>query len=490
MTSLRAAVGKFSLWITPALLLSLPVELLIRGSEGLWAALLVVVAPLLGFLAIPGRSDTPPHRVSAHALVLVAAVLVWANLLLAGDVARWLGYPRAVGIVAVAASAVVLTAFDVGRRWGLALALAALLALFVPLAAVVAGAGRLPVEAWSHAASALAFRFSATSPWVTEGRAIALRPGTDTLLFEDEHRITSVNAGVFRILVSDAGRARIQEWKLAANQSVTLRPGDRLLVEPGQRLRFEANKRIPGAPASGVSWADPPRQSFGPGLVALVAFALTVVGGAAALLSGPGTGPVSRMSGALAGLGYLLVVIWAEGWATYTLAVAPDLFLGGVTPEKLLELPALVFAGDLRGRVLGAVLLLGGFVAFLASITALRGLLAGDRASGDWRLWGAIVGAAGLASVWPQDPWTVLVLAFGLGASTLAPAVWIGIPPERPRAAGAALGAGLALFLMLVAAGQLWELPGAWAEVVLGYPALLAMPVSAGGLWLTRRLAS
>jgi len=490
VSGLHAAAERFSLWITPALLLSLPVELLIRGSEGLWAALLVVVAPLFGFLVIPTRSGAPARPGSAHALVLIAAVLVWANLLLAGDVARWLGYPRAVGIVAVAAAAVVLTAFDAGRGWGLALAPAALLALFVPLGAVVAGAGRLPLGAWSHVASAPAFRFSATSPWVTEGRAITLRPGTDTLLFEDEHRVTSVDAGALRILVGDAGHARVQEWKLAVDQSVTLRPGDRLMVEPGQRLRFEADKRVPGAPVSGASWADPPRQSFGPGLVALAAFALTVVGGATALLTGPGGDPVSRTSAALAGGGYLLVLVWAESWATYTLALAPDLFLGGVTPEKLLELPALVFAGDLRGRVLGAVLLLGGFVAFLASITALRGLLARDRASGDWRLWSAIVGATVLASVWPQDPWKVLLLGFGLGASTLAPAAWIGIPPERSRAAGVALGGGLFVFLILVATGQLWQLRGAWAEAVLNYPALLAMPVNAGGLWLVRRLAS
>ncbi|MBI4609865.1 MAG: hypothetical protein HY726_12760 [Candidatus Rokubacteria bacterium] len=489
MTGLRAAAARFSLWITPALLFSLPVELLTRGSEGLWAALLVVVAPLLGFLVTTTRSDAPPHPAFAYPLLLLGAALLWANLLLAGDVARWLGFSRAIGILVASASAVVLTASDAGRRRGLALAAAALLAVFLPLGVVSARAGRLPLEAWSHAASLPAFRFSATSPWVTEGRPVVLSPGTDALVFEDEHRVTSVDAGPLRILVNDAGRARVQEWKLAANQSVTLRPGDGLLIEPGQRLRFEANKRIPGAPASGVSWADPPRLSPGPELLSVVGLGLTMIGGAAALLSSGGVGPISRATAVLAGIGYLLVLAWAQGWATYTLTLAPDLFLGGVTAEKLVELPALAFAGDLWGRGLDGVLLLGGFLALLASVTALRDLLARGGVGGDWGLWGGILAAALLAALWPEDPWRGLLIAFGLGASTLAPVIWAGSSPEPPWAIGLALGAGVFIFLALTVAGELLAVEGTWGRIILSYPALAAAPATAVILRLGGRVA-
>lgn len=484
------ATRSVSVWITPALLFSVPAELLTRGGEGLWIALLVVVAPLLGLLLVtPPRDAAPPHPASTFSLALMGVVLLWANLLLVGDVARSLGLSRPTGILVVAGSMFVVTAWAPARRRGLALALPALLALLIPLGVVVERADRLPLAAWSHAASLPAFRFPSESPWVTEGRPVAPRPGTDTLLFEEEHRVTSVAGGPLRILVSDRGRVQIQEWTLAAGQSVTVRPGDRLVVEPGRSLKFEANKRIPGAPASGIRWADPPRPLLSTAFLSVLGSGLTILGGATALLASERSLPISRAGAAIDGAGYVLALAWALGWATYTAVVAPELFLGGITPEKLFELPALALRGSPWGPSLDALVITGAFFALLTSASALRSRLAPGGLEGrDLGFWGGMLGLASLGSFWPLDTWRMLLMAFGLGASTLAPLAWVGIPRERPQAISLAVGTGLVVFIALALAEQILPARGVWAQMFLSSPALAASPIAAFLLWRARRL--
>ncbi len=489
MANLIAAAREFSLWVTPALLFSVPVALLTGASGGVWIGLLVVVAPLLSRLLATGRTRaSTEHTIAIAALGLVGSVLLWANLLLVGDMTQASGVSRPVGVLVAAAAVFVITAWNPVRRWGTALALAALLALLLPLGIVVGWAGRQPLAAWSHAASLQAFRFAPESPWVSEGRAVTPRRGTDTLLFEEEHRITPLVAGPLRILVSDGRRVRVQEWTLAANQSVTVRPGDRLILEPGRSLRFEANKRIPGAPASGVDWADRPHRSPGMGLLSMLGSGLTLLGGATALLTFERPVPISRAAVVMTGAGYLLALAWAEGWATYTASLAPELFLGGVAPEKLSELPALALRGSSWGPRLGGLVLLAGFLSLLASASALRALLARAwRRGGDVELWGVIVGAAALGSFWLLDPWSVLLIALGVGASTLAPLAWGGFPPERPEAVSVAVGTGGCLFLALAFAGEILTVSEVWVQIILNYPALVASPVATLLLWLARR---
>lgn len=488
-TPALAAAGRASVWMTPALLFFLPVEILTGGSRGLWIVLLVLIAPLLSLLLVQRRGEAAPlPPASPLILALMAVVLLWANLLLVADVARWLGFSRPSGVLAAAAAVFVVTTWNTSRRWGPLLAPLGLLALLLSLGIVAASADRPPVRAWSHAASLPAFRFHPESPWVTEGRPVVPRRGTDTLLFEEEHRVTTLGAGPLRILVSDREEIQVQEWTLAAGQSVAVRPGDRLVLEPGRRLRFEANKRIPGAPESGVRWADPPLPSVGTGLLSLLGSGLTLLGGAAALVVFQRPLFLSRRSVAVEGAGYVLALAWALGLATYTASLAPELFLGGVTPEKLFEFPALALRGSPWRSALGWLLLLGGCFALLASASALRDLLARGGPEGrDLGLWGGMLAAAGAGSVWPLDPWSALLIAFGLGASTLAPLVWVGAPGAHPAAGRVALGAGVFVFLALAAAGQLLQVPVGWAQIVLGYPALVAAPVSAALLWLARR---
>jgi hypothetical protein len=290
--------------------------------------------------------------------------------------------------------------------------------------------------------------------------------------------------------VSDLGRVQVQEWTLAAGQSVMVRPGDRLAVEPGVALRFEANKRIPDSPRSGISWADPPPPSLGTELFRFLGAGFTVLGGATALLASERSVVLARGQGAIAGAGYLLAVAWALGWATYAVVLAPELFLGGVTPDELFELPALALRGTRWGPWLGWLLILGGFVSLLASAAALRDLLTRRALEGrDPGFWAGMLGVAVLGSVWSPDPWSVLLIAFGLGASTLAPLRWIGSGEARPRAISVAVGGGLCVFLALAAARQLVTAPGPWAQTLLTYPALVAGPVTVVLLRLSRRFA-
>ncbi|MFQ5899759.1 MAG: hypothetical protein ACE5JN_16140 [Candidatus Methylomirabilia bacterium] len=479
--------GRIAIWIMPPLLFSLPIELLVEGRDGLWIALLVVVAPLIALLlvAVPGGTMKPVTGMRTP-VVVVVALLLWAQLLLAGDLAASLGFPRLAGILTAACGALLVTGLSPrGQRWRALLPIA-LLALFVPLVVIIGVADRLPHEAWSAAASRLAFRFAPDSPWVVGGRPIQVEPGVETLLFEEEHRITVLTEGPLRLMINDRGKTQIYEWTLAAGQSINLRPGDRLFVEPGRRLLFEAGKRVPGAPVWGLRWADTPFGPLGPGLLWLLGAGLTVVGGALAILTYGRSVPTSRLTGALGGISVLLILLWAEGWAIYTVSEAPEIFLGGLSPSKLFELPVLILPGSRWGPALRGLTMFGGYLALLANAVALRELLArrkGERVGG---LWVAMLAAATVGSMWVVDPWMVLLIALGLAASTLAPLAWAALPPGRAQAATAGVGTGAAVFLGLTVLRQLQPVPGPWAEPLLTYPALVAAPVSAFILWVLR----
>lgn len=475
-------------WLSPVLLLSIPAELLTAGRDGLWLLLLVFVAPLLALrlTQLPGSPERNHSRgmLAAVLMLLIVGTILWANLTLAGDVALWLGGSRWSGVLVAGGGAVALAALgEDARRWRL-LGLLALAGLAVPLLAILRATDPVPPRVWSRVASQAAFRFSLDSPWVSDGRSVVVRRGVDTLLFEEEHRLIPLIEGRMRVIISDGRRGRVEEVLVAHGQPVTLRPGDRLQVDGEARYRFEAGKRIPGAPVSGIAWADAPLRPRGLAFLRILGLGVTLVGGAAALfaLGGPG----SRGGIALWGLFLLAGVAWSECWAVYGAAYAPEIFLGGVTPEKLLELPALVLRGQPWGRWLLGVVLAGLLAGILAAAAALRQALAqtDEGIARDWRLWGGLVALAGLASLWPFDAWTLLSLAFGLGASTLAPLVVVG---GRPRAAMVATAVGFVLFVGLAALGRLAPAQG---NVILSFPALIAAPAAWGILWLARRLSS
>ncbi|HKZ05001.1 MAG TPA: hypothetical protein VJU81_05970, partial [Methylomirabilota bacterium] len=89
---MREASAVLAAWLGPAVWLTLPALLLAHGARGLWATLLVLVAPLLALLigrpAAATRDEaaapTPLVHVAAYFLLVVA--LIWAGLSMAGDV--------------------------------------------------------------------------------------------------------------------------------------------------------------------------------------------------------------------------------------------------------------------------------------------------------------------------------------------------------------------------------------------------------------------
>jgi hypothetical protein len=180
----------------------------------------------------------------------------------------------------------------------------------------------------------------------------------------------------------------------------------------------------------------------------------------------------------------LAAVAWAEGWAVYAARLAPDFYLTPARAGALVRLPA--FALDPAwGRRLGGLVVIALFALFVASASALRGRIAAlDRGGGelgrDVALWAGVFGVAVVASLWPRDPWTVLVLAFGVLASSLGPVALAGVPSSS-RAAELACAAGLGAFALVAIVGQLASGSGA----VTRYPALYGCAAA----WMTLALA-
>jgi hypothetical protein len=105
----------------------------------------------------------------------------------------------------------------------------------------------------------------------------------------------------------------------------------------------------------------------------------------------------------------------------------------------------------------------------------------------DLGLWSAIIGAAAVASLWPTEPWVLVLTALGLAASTLAPAVLLPPPAARARWGTWAGFVGLAVFGALALLGQ-WTGAGSpgWVGLPLAYPAVVAAPAAALVLRLAR----
>jgi hypothetical protein len=250
---------------------------------------------------------------------------------------------------------------------------------------------------------------------------------------------------------------------------------------------------VPGAPPSGIVWADGRRgdSSRRWGLL------FTLTGGALALLGFGVARRVPRRAMAAAGAALVAVFAWGVVWAVYCALGAPDLFLGGVAVERLARPPSLAastgtWAAGFRGFVV-ALLPVAALASFLASSVALRERIGGLDLTGggeighDVGLWSAIIGGTALASLWPAEPWLLVVVAFGLATSTLAPAVLWPPPADRGPWGTAAGLAGLVIFGALALAGQWTSGSESWAGLPLAYPAVAAAPAAAIVLGLARR---
>jgi hypothetical protein len=499
---MRAAGAIVSGWLGPAISLSLPALLLAQGAGGLWPGLLVVVAPLLALTLRAGpiveldepRAPVPLVHVATY--FLLVAVLIWAGLVVAGDVGARLGAPRWHGIALAAAGGLVLTAWRGAERAVVpALLIVAGLGFIVPLGGVAAATGLAPVSAWRVMANRPALVFPATSRWVTEGRDLRLAQGHRPLLFDETHRVTAVADTTLRMRIREGRHTLDREVPLAAGQSVTLRSGDHLEATPGARVKFEAGRRVPGAPPSGVTWMGSAAPS-GSTAFASLGLAVTLLGGGIALFGPPLTERPPRLVVALVG-GSLVGVFWmSQAWAVYAALAAPEIFMGGVTSERLVDVPGLVLANRLTAVRLQVLLVIAVGAGFLASTVGLRARLSAVDATGDGEigndlgLWTMVFVVAAMASLWHVDPWALALTALGAAAAVLLPAALLPVPAARPAVATAAGVAGLGVYAVVVLIGRLGD-DSRPAESVLGalceHPAIFAAPAGFLVLWLARR---
>ena len=455
-------------WASPVVLVSLAAHVFAGTPDSPALVLTALVAPLLALLARSAGPAPPTNPVAGLAIAAAVGLVLWANLGLIADVARLVGVPRPPALALSATAAFVGITRRAARRpvgdGGVLVGAAGVVLTVVVIGVTVAAT---PWTAWSRAASQPALTFGQTSAWVTEGRPLE---GSTTLVFTEPHRVTALSPGVYRVIEEGAQRSVTREWRLAAGDALTLRPGDRLALAAGTRIRFEPGKRVPGSAASGVAWAEPPeRRSPGTAAHALGA-ALTLVGGALALL--PPLGPLA-WRGAAAGPALLLALTLAAiCWGTYAVYVAPELALAAPAAAGVVELPAFALSAP-GGRALVATSVLAMLLLFVATALALRDVIAMHaRPANADVAWAGLLMLAAVAGLWPADPWRAWLAGCGLAAAAVA------IPRLAGRDARAGLAgslAGAAVFAALAAVGG--RLP-AWAAAVAAYPALLAAPIA------------
>ena len=463
-----AAIGA---WTSPALFVALATAVF-GGAVG--APLLVLtalLAPLLALLQAP-VPERPSHALAGVVGLGVAAAVLWANVLVIGDLAAALGIARTHGVAAAAAVACLAVACaSLTARWAVVVPLG-VLALAAPLALVAGAGGTPPWTAWSQLASRSALAFSPASAWVKEGRAVA-RP--TTLTFRESHRVTAAAPGVYRVTERDGSSAVVRDWRMAAGDALQLRAGDQLTLPTGARVRFEAGKRIPGAAVSGVAWAEPAGRRALSGMGDALGVGVTLAGGALALLAP--LAPGRRLALGATPPMLLVFVLTAVCWGVYAAWAATDLAIGATPLAPLIGAPGHV-VGTQASRTVVAVMAAALLVLLFGAVCALRARVAGlvDATAGrrvpPGIVWVGLVVAVAALATWPVDSGRALVGALGLAASTwAAPRLDRG---DAAAVAGAVIGAGTFAALAL---GAL-EMPP-WAVVAGLYPAVIAMPAAA-----------
>jgi hypothetical protein len=475
-TSRVVDVRAIAIWTSPVTFTAIAASVFWADANAPLLILAVALAPLLAVLQVPEEEAARPGMVVTGVGLLSVGLVVWAHLLVVGDLSSALGMSRWRALVAVAVAAFVLAQGGRrGARWtpGVPLGLAC---LAVPVSLVAAAAGAPPWAAWTKLSSMATLSFSPGSAWVTEGRSVA-RP-TD-LTFVESHRVTATAAGVYRVTERDGPAVTVREWGLAAGDVLELRPGDQLSLPAGARVRFESGRRVPGLASSGVIWADPPARRRARSIVEALGFAVTLAGGATALIR-----PLGRHGSFPVAVPAMLLIFTmaAASWGVYAAYLGLDLGLGATSLLPLLEAPSLALDVQWR-RPFIASMTVG---LFTLSITALCGVQA--RVAQLWGrprlpgrpgqgvdvelLHGAVFAGALVLSFWPGDAWRVLLAGLGLAASTWLVAC---VAPDDPGMVAGALVA-VAVFAAL---GLGAEHLASWAAPFGLYPVLAAAPLGA-----------
>lgn len=471
MTALRAVAG----WTSPVLLASLAARVFLGDGTAPLLVLITLVAPLLALLCT--RACVSTTRVTGGVAALGIGAVLWANVVLIGDLARLAGIERWYALVIGLAVALVPVVVRGSSGWSTAAVPVGLAASALPLIVVAAVTGVTPWSAWSAVASRPAFAFDERSEWVTDGRTLAQ---ATTLTFTEPHRVAAVTPGVYRVVERDDGRAVVREWRLGSGDFLALRPGDRLVLEPGVRVRFEPGKRVPGALASGAVWAEPAAPRAPGRALQFLGATVTLVGGAIALVA------TSSSTTGVAALGVpltlLIFVLVPVGWGVYAMYAAPDLSLGAVLLTPLVQMPQVVDAG--HGALLATVVGLALVALFIATLDALHRRVEQTAVPGlgpPHVVWSVICLGAFVAGLWSVDPWRVLLAGFGLlAAGLVAPALTVA--DRRATLIGSTVGT-VAFFASILAGPRL---AGDFA-VIGEYPALVAAPLAWAAVHVARR---
>lgn len=480
------ALGRLAAWLSPVLFGAVAARVF-AGDPG--APLLVLgalVAPLVALLVERGRY--PRGALAGFACVVGIGLVLWANVAFLAEVARALGMARWPAVaLAVPVVALPPLASGVARRRAALVALG-VGALVAAVAVIGATLGTSPRGAWADVAGRSALVFGEGSAWVTEGKRVA---AATTLSFSESHRITAAGPGVYRVFERDgalatgrSGAPVAREWRLAAGDSLTIRPGDQLVLDAGTHVRFEPGKRVPGAAVSGAAWADPPERRSAVSVLDGLGVTVTLLGGALVL---SGTRRASARRGAVVGPAAALAFVLAgAAWGVYAVRGAPDLALGAPPPWLLLAAPGALLPRPWQGV---PVALTAAALALLApaAATALRERLDDVLETGRRyapAAWLVLAAAAGAAALWPADSWRVLLIGLGV-AGTVGVAPLLARGDRASRLAGACVGAA-AFGLLALAAPRL---PG-WAAPLGSTPALLAAPLAWAAVAVAARVAA
>jgi hypothetical protein len=486
-------LGAVAAWTSPVLVLAVIARVTTGGAEAPLFVLAALTTPLLALLAT-GDARAPRSGFAFTAVVVTLACVLGAGFRAVTDVSAALALEPGATLGSLVALVLVTTLWPSHYRIAAAALMLATGALVTALVIVGIGVGVTPWTAWSEIASRTAFHLGPRSAWTTGDGARFTEP--ITLAFTESHQVTATTAAVLRVTEHDRPAPVVREWRLAAGDSLLLRPGDTLTIPAETRVRFQAGKRVPGSPVSGVAWADRADQPR-PRLVAWwLALTATLAGGALTLIGG--RAPLSRASALLGPPAALGVTLAAACWAVYALHAAPELSIGSTAAAALGRLGPVVADEPWRSRLLTAVvlalvaLLLGSAASFRQRLVELAAVAPGRLAASARRgvlgagVWIVLVLAAAGASVAASDGWSLFLQGAGLAAATLlGPLVATGNRPdsERASARGALVGALLFVILTVIAhwpAGVAGRI-----AVVAQYPALVAVP----GAWLVATLA-
>ena len=500
-------------WGSPALWLGLPPLLWDDGVRGLWPAAAAIGGAVVAMLLLGTplvRADGTVARTSAVAWVrwpagggchtllgaleaLVAGLFVWAQLTAVRELGAAVGWPRLAAIgaaVGVALAAALLPERSWPRlaAWGGALAL---LGLAVPLALVALATTTGWPGVWSAVASRSRIAFIEGSPWTLDGRTVRGPSAGITMRFADEQRVTFADAG--RVILEDP---RPVARDVQAGDEASLHPGDRLTVPDGMRLRFEPGRRVPDAPDSGPAWVEPPLRAttwlglLGLGVTGLLGPLGLPAGARRAKARGapPRRGAQVTAGLVIAGAGL------AVAWSLYAAWLTPEVYAGGVAGAEVYGLPAGVAALGEWGRALaGGALIALGLGAAASALAAFRPLAGQEDPAPRWARRRAalfVMGAGALACLASVGSWTVLLLALGVAASTLAPAAALVGWSRRATPGGIAVGAtvGLLTFVVVAAAGAFGSgrLEDQWWTAVAAGPAAVAVPAHILVAWALR----